>query len=154
MRVMAGHDTGRGPAGAIRAMLDAMGKLAVTTGLVLLLGCSRGAGGAAEPASPEPAAAATDPAPGAGPQAPPAPLGEQECVALLDHYLDVAMRERRATQPPESVPTEAQVEEIRIALRQDGLETCLGAPRDGYDCAMQATTAADIARCIESEGPR
>lgn len=107
-------------------------------------------------ARPQPVA----PAPGAQPDAaapadePPAPLSEAECLAALDHFLEVAMAEKRATLPPEQVPTDEQVAAIRDTMRSEYLPQCVGGERSGYECTMQATTTAAIEACLgDTEAP-
>lgn len=107
--------------------------------------------------SPQPAEPA---APGAsgerpGEPAPPAaeaPLTEAECLAALEHFLEVSMAEKRATLPPEQVPTAEQVASIRDTMRTSYLPECVGGPRTGYDCAMQATTTAAMETCLQDTG--
>jgi hypothetical protein len=83
--------------------------------------------------------------------APPAsgPLSEAECLRLLDHYLDLAVAEKRATLPPEQVPTEEQVARIRVEMRDDAKEACVGlTERERYDCAMKARTTRALGTCL------
>jgi hypothetical protein len=77
------------------------------------------------------------------------PLTEAECMRLLDHYLELAMAERRATLPAEEVPTEEQVARIRVDMRENAKETCIGrTERVRYECAMMATTTRSLATCL------
>lgn len=80
------------------------------------------------------------------------PLTEPECIGLADHMLDVALTEKRATLPPDKVPTDEQVATIRTQMRSEVGTRCVGGPRDGYDCAMAATTRSDIEDCAPGEG--
>lgn len=66
--------------------------------------------------------------------------------------LDVALAEKRATLPPDKVPTEEQVAQIRTQMRSEVGTRCVGGPRDGYDCAMAAETRSAIEGCFPQEG--
>ena len=81
------------------------------------------------------------------------PLSEAECMQLLDHYLDLAMAEKRATLPAEQVPTEEQVERIRSSMRAQAQEECVGRGERGrYECAMKATTTRGLGVCLTEAG--
>lgn len=75
-------------------------------------------------------------------------------MQLLEHYLELAMAEKRATLPPEQVPTGEQVEGIRTAMREEAKQSCVGrAERGRYDCAMKARTTRALGVCMaEAEG--
>ena len=97
----------------------------------------------------------TGPAPAGG--EPPAttggPLTEAECMKLLDHYLELAMAEKRATLPEDQVPTEEQVARIRTAMRDEARESCIGKTERGqFDCAMKAGTTRALATCLAEGG--
>lgn len=93
-------------------------------------------------ASPGPAG--TDP-----PAATSGPLTESECMKLLDHYLELAMAEKRATLPEDQVPTEEQVARIRTAMRDEARASCVGKTERGqFDCAMKAGTTRALATCL------
>jgi hypothetical protein len=112
--------------------------------LAVLAGCS-GAGGKS----------ASEPGAGKAGEATPAasgPLSEAECMRLLDHYLDLALAEKRATLPPEQVPTEEQVERIRVEMRDDAKQACVGlTERARYDCAMKARTTRALGACLTEQ---
>jgi hypothetical protein len=83
------------------------------------------------------------------------PLTEPECMRLLDHYLELAMAEKRATLPEDQVPTEEQVARIRTSMRDEARESCIGKTERGqFDCAMKAGTTRALATCLaeNSEG--
>jgi hypothetical protein len=70
-------------------------------------------------------------------------------MQLLDHYLDLAMAEKRATLPPEEVPTTEQVARIRLAMREEAKANCIGRSERGrYDCAMRAQTTRGLGGCL------
>lgn len=74
-------------------------------------------------------------------------------MRLLDHYLDLAMAEKRATLPPEEVPTTEQVARIRLAMREEAKANCVGhAERARYDCAMRAQTTRGLGGCLTGTG--
>jgi hypothetical protein len=80
------------------------------------------------------------------------PLSEAECMQLLDHYLELALAEKRATLPPEQVPTEEQVERIRVEMRDDAKQACVGlTERERYDCAMKARTTRGLGACLTEQ---
>ncbi|HTE55434.1 MAG TPA: hypothetical protein VK698_31485 [Kofleriaceae bacterium] len=77
------------------------------------------------------------------------PLSEAECMQLLDHYLDLAMADKRATLPPEQVPTDEQVERIRASMKAEAKDECVGRGERGrYECAMKATTTRALGVCL------
>lgn len=74
-------------------------------------------------------------------------------MRLLDHYLELAMAEKRATLPAEQVPTEEQVERIRTSMRAQAREECVGRGERGrYECAMKATTTRGLGACLTEAG--
>jgi hypothetical protein len=109
-------------------------------------GCSGGSGGgraAGEPPGGGGATGGAQAAPRAG------PLSEAECMQLLDHYLELALAEKRATLPPEEMPTDEQVARIRVDMRSRAKESCVGlTERDRYDCAMKAGTTRALGTCL------
>lgn len=122
----------------------------VGLGLALAVGCG---GPPREPASATAEAPPGSEAPAPDEPAAEAPLSEAECMAALDHFIEVAMAEMQATLPPEQVPTGEQVAGIRETMRTEFLPTCVGGARTGYDCTMQATTSAAIESCLQEEAP-
>lgn len=81
--------------------------------------------------------------------APDAPLTEAECTQLLEHFLEVAMAEKRATLPPEQVPTDEQVARIRVQMRDEARKSCIGrTEREHYDCLMKASTTRGLNACM------
>jgi hypothetical protein len=112
--------------------------------LVLVAACG---GRAAPPAAPAPAAPA--PAPAAPAPADDSPLTEAECVALIDHVLDVGIAHQRRTKKPEEVPTDEQVAQIRGEMRTAMTPECLELDRASFRCAMAAGTDVELAACEE-----
>ncbi|HKE19971.1 MAG TPA: hypothetical protein VKB80_34090 [Kofleriaceae bacterium] len=109
-------------------------------------GCSGGSGGDAAGGKP---GAARPGAGGAGTPRATGPLSEAECMQLLDHYLELALAEKRATLPPEQLPTDEQVARIRVDMRARAKESCVGlTERDRYDCAMKARTTRALGMCL------
>jgi hypothetical protein len=123
----------------------------VGAALHLLAGCSGGAGSAAGSGA---GGSGGDRARvGGGDPARSGPLTEVECLELLDHYLDLAMAEKRATLPPEQVPTAEQVDRIRLAMRDEARQACVGRGERGrYDCAMRARTTRGLGVCLTDKG--
>jgi hypothetical protein len=77
------------------------------------------------------------------------PLTEAECMQLLEHFLEVAMVEKRATLPPDQVPTDEQVERIRVQMRDEARRSCIGrTEREHYDCLMKARTTRGLNACL------
>ncbi|HTJ43275.1 MAG TPA: hypothetical protein VL463_14315 [Kofleriaceae bacterium] len=72
-----------------------------------------------------------------------APLSKDECVAMLGHILDLASAARK---DPGETPEEHQ--KTRQRLIDEQTQPCVDSvPRAQYDCAMKATSAADLGRC-------
>ncbi len=70
-------------------------------------------------------------------------------MRLLDHYLDLAMAEKRATLPAEEVPTAEQVARIRVSMREQAREYCIGrTERERYDCALSAPSTRALSECL------
>ena len=79
-------------------------------------------------------------------------LTEAECMRLLDHYLDLAMAEKRATLPADQVPSAEQVARIRLAMRDEAQRNCVGRTERGrYECAMGARTTRELGACLTEE---
>lgn len=77
------------------------------------------------------------------------PLTEAECMQLLEHFLEVAMAEKRATLPPEQVPTDEQVARIRVQMRDEARKSCIGrTEREHYECLMKARTTRGLNACL------
>lgn len=74
---------------------------------------------------------------------PAAPLSADECDTFTAHVIELNMVEMRAKLPPEEVPTDEQVAEIREKMSGD----CLQFPRAVVECGMAATTIAEVAKC-------
>jgi hypothetical protein len=113
--------------------------------LALVAACG---GRAAPPAAPAPAVPA--PAPAAPAPADDSPLTEAECVALIDHVLDVGIAHQRRTKKPEEVPTDEQVAQIRGEMRTAMTPECLKLDRASFRCAMAASSDTELAVCEES----
>jgi len=105
----------------------------------------------------------------------PAPVTESECKQMFDHVLelmiaeqrqnaraehDKAQRERaeqaaaRGEPAPAAVPfddkmlwTEEDAAKIRESYHRENLPSCLAMPRASLECALRATTAAQIREC-------
>ncbi|HUS67829.1 MAG TPA: hypothetical protein VMZ28_25010 [Kofleriaceae bacterium] len=87
--------------------------------------------------------------------APDAPLTHDECVRMVDHLLDVALTEQRATLPPDKVPTDEQVAQIRAGMHADVDQKCVGGDRrdrEQFDCIMAGKTKAEMDVCAPDEG--
>jgi hypothetical protein len=70
-------------------------------------------------------------------------------MQLLDHYLALAMAEKRATLPADQVPTDEQVDAIRIQMQGEARSQCVGrGERARYRCAMKATTTRGLGVCL------
>ncbi len=77
------------------------------------------------------------------------PLTEAECTQLLEHFLEVAMAEKRATLPADQVPTDEQVARIRVQMRDEARKSCIGrTERVHYDCLMKARTTRGLNACL------
>jgi len=112
-------------------------------------GCSGGSGGDAAGGKPGAARPGAGAAGGADTPRATGPLSEVECMQLLDHYLELALAEKRATLPPEQMPTDEQVARIRVDMRARAKESCVGlTERDRYDCAMKARTTRALGMCL------
>ena len=99
-----------------------------------------GGGGGAQPAEARPA--------------PDAPLTHDECIRMVDHLLDVALTEQKATLPPDKVPTDEQVEKIRASMHADVDQKCVGGgtkDREQFDCIMAGKTKAEMDGCAPEE---
>ena len=72
---------------------------------------------------------------------------EAECEALFAHAIALEIAEQRRTLPPEQVPTEAEQTALRDELRSGFLAECRAGSREGYECAMAATTTAELGAC-------
>lgn len=116
--------------------------------LALLVACSSSSG-APPAATPAAAPAQDDASDSTAAAATPsdAPLTEDDCVALFDHLIDIKLDELRASVPPDQVPTDEQVEEIRERMRSEEMPRCLAGDRQTFACALAATTAEDVAAC-------
>ena len=97
----------------------------------------------------------TTPAGGGGAQpaearpAPDAPLTHDECIRMVDHLLDVALTEQKATLPPDKAPTEEDKATARERMRGDIRDQCVGKPiRPQFDCVMAGKTRAEIEPCM------
>lgn len=130
-------------------MRAAAGSVPFALAALLALGLlSCGGKSAGEPGKAGPGGAAG----GATAPATSGPLTEAECMQLLDHYLELALAEKRATLPPEQVPTDEQVARIRIEMRGRAKEDCVGqTERTRYECAMQARTTRALGTCLASK---
>src|SRR5258705_8835303 len=78
------------------------------------------------PPTPSPIDAASEHAPIDAPiSAEPGPLTRDECVALIDHELEVGMADQRARKPSDLVPTADQVAALRAKLVAEQVDPCL-----------------------------
>jgi len=79
------------------------------------------------------------------------PLTEAECMRLLDHYLELAVAEKRASLPPDQIPTAEQVQRIRTTLGVEAKASCIGrAERERYECALGAKTTRGVGLCLSA----
>ena len=86
--------------------------------------------------------------------APDAPLDRDECIRMVDHLLDIALTEQKATLPPDKVPTDEQVAAIRADMHSKVDEKCVGGgkrDREQYDCIMAGKTKAEVDTCAPEE---
>jgi len=122
----------------------------MTLALACACACSSGPGSSRPvgPDDPSPSTAATG-ADGS-PQDEGARLGRKDCLAVLDHFLAVMMQEKRESGPPEEMPTEEQLAEIKKRMEGD-LETCIGESRVPFECVMTAQSTAAINACLEAK---
>ena len=135
-------------ADAVRAARSRLLGLPVIAALCAA-GCSGGSGGDAAGGKPGATRPGAGVAGGAGTPRATGPLSEVECMQLLDHYLELALAEKRATLPPEEMPTDEQVARIRVDMRARAKESCVGlTERDRYDCAMKARTTRALGMCL------
>ena len=82
------------------------------------------------------------------------PLTEAECMQLFEHFLEVSMAEKRATLPPEQLPTDEQLARIRTQMRDEARKSCIGrAEREHYDCLMKARTTRGFNACLARREP-
>lgn len=81
----------------------------------------------------------------------PGPLTREECVALIDHELEVGMADQRARKSADLVPTADQVAALRAKLVAEQVDPCLAMPRAQWTCAMAATTQEALYACAKAE---
>lgn len=72
--------------------------------------------------------------------------GETQCAQLVDHLVDLEL----GTSSPNS-PSSAELEKHRAAMHRaiekEVLADCLSQPVARAECALRASTNADLARC-------
>lgn len=80
-------------------------------------------------------------------------LGDAECEALFAHVFQIAFESQREELPAEQRPTEDDLRRAKDALRVELFGMCVGATRESFqfDCAMAATTPAELQRCMGAE---
>lgn len=65
-----------------------------------------------------------------------------ECEVLVAHAIDLDAR----TRDPAAVPTDAEREQLRTALRPF-VDECTAMSRESYQCGIAATTPAQLVSC-------
>jgi hypothetical protein len=98
-----------------------------------------------------PGSAAT-PAPGAGSGAAAddsSRLSRDECVAMLNHVLDLQVAEKRRTVSAEDAPTDEEIATIRAGMIAELTDSCLRLRRADWRCAMDATDVAAFRACAQ-----
>ncbi|MCE9577449.1 MAG: hypothetical protein K8W52_30150 [Deltaproteobacteria bacterium] len=81
-------------------------------------------------------------APDAAPVAPVATSPTRdECAVMLGHVFDVAMAARKDPLTPDERAA------VRTKMIDANVESCLATSRATYECAMKASTAADLQAC-------
>ena len=86
---------------------------------------------------------------------PESPVSAVECGKLTEHVVELYLVEMRATRPPEEMPTDDQVAEVRKTLETALLDKCMTFPRAVLECGLAATKFVAIADCEKTspEGP-
>lgn len=84
----------------------------------------------------------------------PSPLTQDECEALLDHFLMLARGAHAATVAPELVPTDEQIAEIRAKLAATYVPACLSLTRAVYQCERAAMSIEEQVACSAGTSPR
>jgi hypothetical protein len=115
--------------------------------MLLVLACGhppRPPAGGSAVSAPDAGVAARGAAPtGPAIDAAPASPTKDECVALLGHVFDVANAARK-----EPLGTDESAA-VRSKMITDNLASCLATHRATYECAMKATTPAELQVCPE-----
>jgi len=70
---------------------------------------------------------------------------ERECEQLVAHAVSLGAAERTG-RPPDQLATETDQDQLRTRLRPF-VDECRGLSREGYRCAAQAATLAELAAC-------
>jgi len=118
-------------------------------GAILSLAAACSSGGGGHPRPPGPASAPDAAIPVAAPAGP----TEPERDALIAHAVALRAAQLAGTLPPDQLPTEAEQAALRAELRGRFLADCRGGTRRGYDCAIAASSLAELAACT-SPGAR
>lgn len=80
---------------------------------------------------------------------PAAPVSPEECRRFTAHVVELFLVEMRRSQPPETIPTDEQVAEVRAKLDAELTERCVQFPRAVLECGLAATSVAAVAECEE-----
>ena len=129
--------------------------VAAGAAVALALACSGSPRDPDQPSAPAPARADAGPAARdsrSGADASP-PLTRAECRRLIDHVVDIAVREQAQTNPGQPPPADEELERIRADLREALSGRCVGNARAGFDCAMAAGTPEELATCEDAFSP-
>ncbi len=137
-------------------------RIAAAAGCVWLLGtmwvfagaaCSSSAPGSPEdPGAAQASQAQPDSQPGDGDAAQPGEdpasvLTREDCDALIDHIVELQLREQRRDHPDLPPPAKEDLKVVRDQLAGELEGRCVGLKRGLYDCAMRADTREEIAAC-------
>ena len=72
-----------------------------------------------------------------------------QCEELLDRYASLVVHEKMKDAPPEAIHAE-QLREREAARSDDDFKNCTAELSiDDYSCAMKATTADALEKCLE-----
>jgi hypothetical protein len=126
----------------------------VLIALALATGCGGRTAAPATPAPTPPPAPTPAPGPAASTAVDTRPLGEDECVRLIHHVVDVGIEAQRRTKKPDEVPTDDQVAQIRTEMVKAMTADCLRLDRASWQCAMQASSDAALAACEQPAAER
>ncbi len=73
---------------------------------------------------------------------------ERECRALLDRYTVLLLRSQQPRLPADELDHRRAQAQVRLTVRPE-LARCGGrVSRRAYDCALRATSADEIERCL------
>ena len=115
--------------------------------LLVALGC--GSKGKTEPVGPGDTSPDGQHAGGGDPHSvdPASPVTAEECQRFTAHVIDLYLAEMRRSRPPEEIPTDEQVAEVRAKLDAELTERCVQFPRAVLECGLAAQTFAAVAEC-------